>query len=78
MPAFPFHHFECRHVQVPGDRECAHFEHNLRLCFAWEDEEQLTEGIERLAHVIRSLQNEKPGDGKPKQSAEKGGAQDFW
>ncbi|KAF2749510.1 PLP-dependent transferase [Sporormia fimetaria CBS 119925] len=44
--------------EVPGDNEHAHFENALRLCYAYEGEEQLTEGIERLANAIRSLQDE--------------------
>ncbi|KAF1980520.1 PLP-dependent transferase [Bimuria novae-zelandiae CBS 107.79] len=45
--------------EVPGDTEHAHFENDIsRLCFAWEDEDVLAEGIERLARVIRTLQSE--------------------
>ena len=29
------------------------FNHNVRLCFAWEDEDLLQEGVARLARIIK-------------------------
>jgi hypothetical protein len=54
-----------------------------RLCFAWEDEELLAEGIERLARVIRALQEEQQaGDAQPARRsphhAAETKAKDFW
>jgi DNA-binding transcriptional MocR family regulator len=45
--------------EVPGDREVANFPNEIRLCFAWEDEERLVEGIERLASVVKLMLEEK-------------------
>ncbi|KAF2492125.1 PLP-dependent transferase [Lophium mytilinum] len=44
--------------EVPGDTHHpkTRFTHDLRLCFAWEDEAALGEGVRRLANVIRSMQ----------------------
>ncbi|KAF2266469.1 PLP-dependent transferase [Lojkania enalia] len=65
--------------EVPGDTEYAHFEHDLRLCFAWEEEEALVEGIERLAKVIRALKDELEGSsGQTMQPATGEGEKDFW
>ncbi|OCK92211.1 PLP-dependent transferase [Cenococcum geophilum 1.58] len=47
--------------EVPGDTDHASFPHDLRLCFAWEDEDKLAEGIQRLASVIRNMQNDSGG-----------------
>jgi DNA-binding transcriptional MocR family regulator len=40
--------------QVVGDEEAKEnrFERDIRLCFAWEKEELLEEGVKRLARVI--------------------------
>ncbi|PSN74566.1 PLP-dependent transferase [Corynespora cassiicola Philippines] len=64
--------------EVPGDTEKAHFERDLRICFAWEDADMLAEGIKRLAHVIRSLLNEQGGEGRSTRQAAEAGAKDFW
>ncbi|EFW99246.1 aminotransferase, class i/classii [Grosmannia clavigera kw1407] len=39
--------------RVKGDEAAAPFDHHLRLCFAWEDEDRLDEGVRRLARVFR-------------------------
>ena len=41
--------------KVQGDEtmERGQFEHDLRLSFAWADEEALAEGVERLGKVIK-------------------------
>lgn len=44
---------------VYGD-ESMSFEHAIRLCFAWEDEEDLVDGVERLGRVIRRMLDEGP------------------
>lgn len=49
--------------EVPGDREVANFPNNIRLCFAWEDDEKLREGIERLGRVLRGMLGEADGGG---------------
>ncbi len=41
--------------EVYGDEEPARFETWVRVCFAWEEEELLVEGIERLGRVIRDV-----------------------
>ncbi|KAF2124813.1 PLP-dependent transferase [Dothidotthia symphoricarpi CBS 119687] len=47
-------------IQVPGDTEGSgtSFENDIRICFAWEDEDMLAEGIKRLAQVIRRMLDE--------------------
>ena len=37
---------------VWGDEAAVDLSRNIRLCFSWEDEDSLVEGIERLARVI--------------------------
>lgn len=49
--------------EVPGDTETASFPHGIRLCFAWETEENLEEGIKRLASVIRMMQRDGESNG---------------
>lgn len=42
--------------EVPGDNQGRlGFWRDLRLCFAWEDEDKLAEGVKRLAGVIRRV-----------------------
>jgi hypothetical protein len=66
-------------VQVPGDTEVAHFERDIRVCFAYENEDMLAEGIERLALVIRSMQDEgEAGNQTAQPTATEEGAKDFW
>ncbi|RYO96836.1 hypothetical protein DL765_011409 [Monosporascus sp. GIB2] len=51
--------------EVHGDEAAVRFERGLRLCFAWEDEAALVEGVERLARVIRRMMDEGAGTGVP-------------
>ncbi|OTA22811.1 hypothetical protein BTJ68_14080 [Hortaea werneckii EXF-2000] len=52
--------------EVPGDRETAGFDGHMRLCFAWEDEGKLEEGVVRVAGVVREMQGAIGGsDGSP-------------
>ena len=46
--------------QVHGDTRNSQnvFRNDFRLCFAWAQEELLAEGIQRLARVIRKIQND--------------------
>ncbi|KAH6607941.1 hypothetical protein Trco_004254 [Trichoderma cornu-damae] len=41
---------------VRGDEEGAKFDRNIRLCFAWETEEALVEGVERLGLLLKRMQ----------------------
>lgn len=41
--------------RIPGDLESADLDGYIRLCFAYEDEAKLAEGIERLSAVARRL-----------------------
>jgi DNA-binding transcriptional MocR family regulator len=45
--------------KVQGDEEAPgmSFNENIRICYAWEDEGKLAEGIERLARVIERVLN---------------------
>jgi DNA-binding transcriptional MocR family regulator len=43
--------------EVYGDEGAISFPHWMRVCFAWEDEENLEEGIRRLARVIGVLKS---------------------
>lgn len=44
--------------EVPEDSEVVSFGHSIRLCWSWEDEEKLVEGIERIAKVARRMMGE--------------------
>ncbi|KAI9877797.1 MAG: hypothetical protein M1830_002768 [Pleopsidium flavum] len=41
--------------EVWGDESAASFRREIRVCFTWEDEELLDEGIRRVADVIKRL-----------------------
>jgi DNA-binding transcriptional MocR family regulator len=47
--------------EVHGDEGAVRFDNAIRLCFAWEDEEDLRDGVERLGRVIRKMLDEGPG-----------------
>ena len=40
---------------VYGDEQTADLERQLRVCFSWEEESNLSEGIERLSRIIRRM-----------------------
>jgi DNA-binding transcriptional MocR family regulator len=40
---------------VPGGNATGDLHRRLRLCFMWEDEGRLVEGVERLGLVVRSI-----------------------
>jgi DNA-binding transcriptional MocR family regulator len=44
--------------EVSGDEDSARFTHNVRLSFAWEDEERLDEGVRRFGSVVHRLAEE--------------------
>ncbi|KAI1078204.1 pyridoxal phosphate-dependent transferase [Whalleya microplaca] len=46
--------------EVHGDEKAVRFEREVRLCFAWEDEEDLVEGVERLGRVLGRMLEEGP------------------
>ncbi|RMZ68613.1 aminotransferase [Pyrenophora seminiperda CCB06] len=68
--------------EVPGDNEYTGtcFGNDVRVCFAWEEEEMLAEGIERLATIISRMLDEEATGGKAKQgaAAQVGDAKDLW
>ena len=41
---------------VHGDEKAVDLERMVRLCFSWEEESRLAEGIQRLAQVIGTMQ----------------------
>ena len=43
---------------VYGDEGAVDLERKVRVCFSWEEEAMLAEGIQRLAQVIRTIQRE--------------------
>ena len=43
---------------VYGDEEAVDLERKVRVCFSWEEEAMLAEGIQRLAQVMRTMQRE--------------------
>ncbi len=43
---------------VYGDEKAVDLERQVRVCFSWEEEASLAEGIQRLAHVIGIMQRE--------------------
>lgn len=45
---------------VQGDETGPQFEHEVRLCFAWEDEADLKDGVLRLSRVLRRMLDGEP------------------
>ena len=43
---------------VNGDADVDHLKRRIRVCFAWEQEAALEEGIARLGEVVRDMQKE--------------------
>lgn len=50
--------------EVKGDDGASKFDNSIRLCFSWEDEEDIVQGVARLGRVVEALQIE--GSGTPK------------
>ena len=51
-----------RNFEVPGD-ESVTFEGHVRLCWSWEDEGMLEEGIRRVGEVAARMMEEGEGEG---------------
>lgn len=49
---------------VYGDEKAVDLVRNVRICFSWEEEGKLADGIRRLGQVICRLQNAKCQPGK--------------
>lgn len=49
-----------RLFEVKGDEAAVRFSRNVRLCFSWEEEEDVVEGVKRLGSVLRRMCDE-PG-----------------
>jgi DNA-binding transcriptional MocR family regulator len=68
--------------EVPGDteREGTSFSNDIRVCFAWEEEDMLAEGIERLATIISRMLNEEANGGQSTHhmAAQKEDAKNLW
>lgn len=41
--------------EVKGDEKTVQFTNSVRLCFSWEEEEDLVEGVARLGRAVKSL-----------------------
>ncbi|KAK4691474.1 hypothetical protein P7C71_g5532, partial [Lecanoromycetidae sp. Uapishka_2] len=41
---------------VPGDEKAVNLDRQVRLCFSWEDEDKLADGVRRLGQVIANMQ----------------------
>ena len=49
--------------EIPGDNEVVRFDKNIRLCWAYEDEWKLQEGVKRIGLLVkRILDEEENGD----------------
>lgn len=67
----PGHIFE-----VQGD-DSMKFENSLRLCFSWEEEGDLEEGVLRLARAVKNVRGGKSGGAQGGRADEKGVEQDL-
>lgn len=45
--------------EVHGDEQSAQFDQEVRLCFSWEEEEAVVDGVERLGRVLKMMLNKK-------------------
>ena len=61
--------------EVPGD-ESVKFEANVRLCWSWEEESELDEGIRRVGVVTRRMLEEGEKNGEEFVVVEKDGQED--
>ncbi|KAL2263977.1 hypothetical protein VTK26DRAFT_3761 [Humicola hyalothermophila] len=53
-----------RLFEVKGDEGSARFPGHLRLCFSWEEEENLVEGVRRLGRLLRRMLDGVGGKGE--------------
>lgn len=44
--------------EVKGDEKSVKFDKQIRLCFAWEPEEDLVEGVERLGRLLKRMRDD--------------------
>ena len=64
-----------RLFEVPGDDRFK-YDHSIRLCFSWEDEDKIATGVERLATVLRRMpdkQSSPTGEGCGEDAAQQYG-----
>ena len=54
---------------VYGDREAVNLDGDVRLCFAWEDEPALEEGVGRLARALQRMLDEAKGQQREDRSS---------
>ena len=47
--------------EVHGDEESLQFNKEIRLCFSWEPEQDMVEGVRRLGKVLEKMQENKSG-----------------
>ncbi|KAK4140841.1 pyridoxal phosphate-dependent transferase [Dichotomopilus funicola] len=62
--------------EVAGDEAAAQFPRNVRLSFAWADEDEIVEGVARLGRVVRKMLRGED-DGVVDINASKGDTQEF-
>ncbi|KAI3553797.1 histone acetyltransferase E [Colletotrichum abscissum] len=43
--------------EVHGDEDAARFDREIRLCFSWEPEEDVVEGVKRLGAVLKAMKD---------------------
>jgi len=67
----PGHIFE-----VQGD-DSVKFENSLRLCFSWEEEADLEEGIVRLTRIVKDVRNGESGETEGGKAVKQGVVQDL-
>ncbi|KAK4545225.1 hypothetical protein LTR36_003404 [Oleoguttula mirabilis] len=48
--------------EVPGDESAAGFDGHVRLCFAWEEEWKLAEGVRRVGEVAKRMLEDHDGE----------------
>ncbi|KAL2158664.1 hypothetical protein VTH06DRAFT_4146 [Thermothelomyces fergusii] len=69
-----------RIFEVAGDEDAARFPRNLRLSYSWADEDDIVEGIDRLAAVLRRMprgEGQDEGGGEARKEDAHGDAQAF-
>lgn len=49
--------------EVRGDEGSAKFDREVRLCFSWEEEKDLEEGVRRLGDVLKRIRSGEDGSG---------------
>jgi DNA-binding transcriptional MocR family regulator len=63
--------------EVSGDERSPRFPRSLRLCFSWEEEQDVFEGVRRLGRVVRRIKEEN-GGGRVETSKGNGGNAGQW